>query len=270
MEIHPLFGPTVIEKGWVPAPSYLLRRDRVLRMLATERRGDLLEIGCGAGTLLYELGEMGFNCSALESSPAALDTATYVNGSRASIYSEPNALWSTRFDYLVSMEVLEHIEDDNAALLQWHRWLKPGGQLVMSVPAHQSKWTVSDDWAGHFRRYEKGGLIKQLVSVGFDVIDFETWGFPLSNLLLSWRANAQGKQLKQLEDQGSTRQSNSEQSGVNRDIALRLYPSLDSLLGRIVMRISYRLQHFTKTKDWGVGYLVKARKSIETGESDAD
>ena len=52
MEIHPVYGISFPERGWVPAPRYLLRRDRVLRLLARLPVGRLLEIGCGSGALL--------------------------------------------------------------------------------------------------------------------------------------------------------------------------------------------------------------------------
>src|SRR3546814_6549126 len=59
----------------------------------------------------------------------------------------------------MAFEVLEHIEDDHAALRQWLGWLKPGGILLMSVPAHPSQWNAADVWAGHFRRYRKRELL---------------------------------------------------------------------------------------------------------------
>ena len=47
-----LFGPVVLEQGWVLAPRYSLRRRRVLELTMGWPEGDLLEVGCGAGTLL--------------------------------------------------------------------------------------------------------------------------------------------------------------------------------------------------------------------------
>lgn len=63
MYVHPVFGPVAPELGWVPAPRYLLRRSRVLRLLATVERGRLLEIGCGAGVLCQEVARLGFRRS---------------------------------------------------------------------------------------------------------------------------------------------------------------------------------------------------------------
>ena len=156
MQHHPVFGTAVPEKGWVPAPRYLLRRYRLIKLLRPMPRGEVLEIGCGAGALSRDLSAMGFSVHAFDSSQAAREIAEYVNKDDpcVQICSEEQAEWKSRFDYLVALEVLEHIPDDHDTLQRWCSWLKPGGYLLLSVPCHTRRWNATDTWAGHIRRYE--------------------------------------------------------------------------------------------------------------------
>lgn len=63
-----------------------------------------------------------------------------------------------RFDSILFIDVLEHIEDDRGELLQAAARLRPGGHLIILVPAHQALYTPFDRAIGHFRRYDRGSL----------------------------------------------------------------------------------------------------------------
>lgn len=263
MEIHPLYGPVVPEKGWVPAPRYLLRRDRILRLLTGLPPGLLLEIGCGAGTLLYELSQRGFVCEALETSVPALEIARHVNAKNVVLHQSPQPYWVSRFDYLLAFEVLEHIADDRAALLEWLSWIKPGGCILMSVPAHMKKWTATDDWAGHFRRYERRDLKQLLLSCGFVLERFESYGFPLGNIIEPIRALVHARSLaKRRENDRDENRQNTAMSSVERSVESRLYPLLASLPGRLIMRFAMYMQELFKNNDLGNGYVLIARKPL--------
>ena len=73
------------------------------------------------------------------------------------------------FDTVVCLNVLEHIEDDLFALEQMNAVLKPGGKLLLLVPAHELLYGEFDRAVGHFRRYSKRALNERLQSVGFRV-----------------------------------------------------------------------------------------------------
>mgnify|MGYP000954088324 CR=1 FL=1 len=73
-------------------------------------------------------------------------------------------------------DVLEHIQDDHALLLQLHHLLAADGQLFLTVPAYTWLWSIYDDAAGHFRRYRLGALEALLRSTGFE-INFATYIF---------------------------------------------------------------------------------------------
>ena len=62
----------------------------------------------------------------------------------------------------IALDVIEHIDDDRAALASIAARLKPGGKLLMTVPAHQWMWSAHDVANHHQRRYSKRGL-RQLI-----------------------------------------------------------------------------------------------------------
>ena len=264
MEIHSDFGPVLLEDGWVPAPRYLLRRKLVLELLEGAPPGNVLEIGCGPGALLYELSRIGWACTALERSEHALAIARKLHGNSegAEIVSEAGA-WECRFDWIICMEVLEHIENDLKALTTWIKWLKPGGTLLLSVPAHMDKWCHTDEWAGHFRRYEKEELGELLGKAGFEVRRILSYGFPVANLLEPLRSWHHGRMINRSAGDGNSPRSKREgtdQSGTSRSLEMRLYPILGSPLGVAAFRLANWLQRRFLNFDLGNGYLVVAVK----------
>ncbi len=260
--VRSLFGLAAPELGWVPAPRYALRRARLLALAADLRRGRLLEIGPGAGALLADLAGLGFTCDAVESSEDAFRLASTLNtGPAVHLQHEPDPAWAETFDVLVACEVLEHIEDDRAALAQWRAWLQPGGHLILSVPAHARRWSATDVWAGHFRRYEKAGLRQLLETSGFAVEELECYGFPLSNLVEPFRAWSHARALRRRgEDDGKA--AATAQSGVERGLEARLWPLQAGLPGRLLFRAAFRLQTLFRNQDLGTGYLVLARRIV--------
>jgi SAM-dependent methyltransferase len=74
-----------------------------------------------------------------------------------------------RVDTVVSLNVLEHIEDDVAALLNMAQLLSGNGCLIVIVPAHQWLYGTMDSAIGHFRRYTKRGLARKLESAGLSI-----------------------------------------------------------------------------------------------------
>jgi SAM-dependent methyltransferase len=260
MDHHPLYGPSVPEKGWVPAPSFILRRDRILRLVRGFKPGRLLEVGCGAGTLVYELSRLGFACEALETSAAARAIAYHVNHGDIPVHESPQS-WLQELDYLFAFEVLEHVENDRDALATWRSWLRPGATLLLSVPAHKRKWTTSDIWAGHYRRYERAELFQLVSATGFAIEHFESYGFPLANMLSPLRTAVDRTALRSRRRPGiCDMSSDTDRSGVDRAAASRFFPFLESLPGRLVMQFAFRLQDWSTSKDWGTGYLLLARR----------
>lgn len=218
-----------------------------------------MEVGCGAGALMYDLLRLGFDCQAVEVSEHARRSAKEFG---EEFGFEPRddfrADWIASMDILVSMDALEHIEDDVAALSEWSKYLRSGGLFLLGVPCHMSKWGASDIWAGHFRRYEKDELIAKLGAQGFEVISFETYGFPLANVT-SWTRNRMvRKQLEKEKDMSI--QERTQRSGVDRSAGRGLFPIIRSWFGRLAMRLNYLVQRLFLKTNLGDGFLVLARK----------
>lgn len=261
MKYDDFFGVSAEEEGWVPSPSYMLRRHRILKQLKRMPHGELMEIGCGAGAFLYDARLSGFACGALESSEKAVCLASSINFPDVKFYRSPAKGWGGKFDLVCAFEVMEHIEDDEAALQLWQSWLKPDGYVLLSVPAHRKKWSSSDVWAGHVRRYEKKELIDRLNGAGLIVEEFECYGFPLANMLDPLRSYIHKRAIKRRASEGvSGRQGHNDLSGIERPAERKLYPLMQSFLGKALMRLAFWLQDLTVSKEWGNGYFVVARK----------
>ncbi len=79
------------------------------------------------------------------------------------------------FDTIISLNVVEHIEDDISALKNMYDGLKPGGRAIILVPNDPSNFTDVDETLGHYRRYTRQILSNALEEAGFDVV--KAWGF---------------------------------------------------------------------------------------------
>jgi SAM-dependent methyltransferase len=263
MHTDSMMGPVALEHGWVPTPRYLMRRARILALARGLAPGDMLEIGCGAGMLLQEFAGRGFRCTAVESSAAALATARAL-ALRACLSMDlratPAPNWQKSFDLLCAFEVLEHIEDDRAALGTWAQWLRAGGRLLLSVPAHQRRWTAGDQWAGHYRRYERAQLLQLLDIAGFEVERLECYGYPLANLSEKFGARAYRKHIMAGSgDEAADRRANNDRSGVDRTASTRMYPLLNSLPGRALLSMCVAAQKLFLSTELGCGYVLRAR-----------
>ncbi len=96
----------------------------------------------------------------------------------AETYSAPEP-----FDVVCAFEVLEHLEDDAAALANWKRHIGPGGWLLLSVPAGRNRFGPADAKAGHFRRYDRTDLADLVARAGYVEVEILSYGFPLGYAL---------------------------------------------------------------------------------------
>ncbi|HZT42893.1 MAG TPA: methyltransferase domain-containing protein [Chthonomonadaceae bacterium] len=129
----------------------------------------ILDIGCGTGAMSQRLKAWGQVVSA-DFSPLALQFSRrrgldHLVGADA--MHLPFA--SERFDAIVTMDVLEHLPDDRAALCEFYRVLKPGGRVFATVPAYPHLWSEHDLALMHFRRYRRPELAERFGACGFHV-----------------------------------------------------------------------------------------------------
>jgi SAM-dependent methyltransferase len=78
-------------------------------------------------------------------------------------------LFTERFDYIFTIDVLEHIENDLESLQQIYEALIPGGKLFIYVPARSELYSAFDKSIGHFRRYSKLDLTNKVTKAGFKI-----------------------------------------------------------------------------------------------------
>ena len=179
-----------------------LRYDVIRRMLPSDVTS-VLEIGCGQGAVGARLSAQ-YQYVGLEPDPDSYRVAKerFARFTRGEIRAadidslDP----AERFDLVCAFEVLEHIEDDKSALTQWAGKLKPGGWLLLSVPAHQRRYAAADRLVGHFRRYDPAKLVDLVEAAGFHDIEVREYGAPLG-YALEFGRNAIGRhRLKQMDD----------------------------------------------------------------------
>lgn len=264
MNSDDLLGPSFPELGWVPAPRYLLRRARIMALARDFQPGRLLEPGPGAASLLIEFARRGFVCEGLEVSDEArrlAERTVAAAGLLIPLHPAADPNWTGRFDALFSFDVLEHIRDDQAALAQWASWLKPGGTMLLSVPARMSLWSPGDEWAGHYRRYERSQLRDMLAAAGFEIERLECYGYPLANLAEWASAGSYRRRIRR--GSGSDeqdRRANNDRSGIDRGPHMRLFPWLNSAPGRLALRCALTAQNAFLKRDLGNGYIVRAHR----------
>ncbi|MBF0686339.1 MAG: class I SAM-dependent methyltransferase [Cellulomonas sp.] len=164
------------------APNAWLRWDVVQRRLRGGE-GRLLEIGCGRGAFGARLASQ-FQYTAVEPDPVAWEHAAATVGEVAPdarvVLGDVSSLGGEGgFDVVCAFEVLEHIEDDHAVLESWLSCLRPGGMLLLSMPAGSSRMGPWDEAVGHFRRYDPEALEEQLTRHGLVDIEVTCYGTPL-------------------------------------------------------------------------------------------
>mgnify|MGYP006315794619 CR=1 FL=1 len=177
------------------SPNASLRYD-VVRRLLPEGPATVLEVGCGMGGVAARLAQR-YDYLGLEPDPISYAVAARRVGAASESGEVRNADLSglrddERFDLVCAFEVLEHIEDDRAALKEWVSRLKPGGQLLLSTPAHQARFAPADTMAGHFRRYDPEEMADRLTEAGLVDQQIVLYGMPLGYLLEAGR-NAVGR-----------------------------------------------------------------------------
>lgn len=260
--MDPFYGPFDLEAGWVPSLRYLMRRARLLEIFKTIQPSALLEVGCGAGGLLVELSRYGFDCVGLETSKPALMLARRITGnnSQCRIVDAPHDQWTEKFMLVAAFDVLEHIENDVSALQQWRNWIcKSGGKLLLSVPAHTSRWGPGDIWAGHYRRYDAEQLQGLLNAQGFEIEYFECYGFPVANFT-EWAGRRGYARMLAGRTGASEKKDATALSGVERGPYLLFFRYMRMMPVKWFLKMCFLVQKIFRKTDWGSGYIVLARK----------
>jgi SAM-dependent methyltransferase len=131
----------------------------IRREVGPPTNAQILELGCGTGHNLAMLSGFGLvEGLELDEEARALSEKRLGRKVMSSPLPELGEVPDRHYDLIGAFDVIEHIEDDHAALTSIAAKLKPGGKFVMTVPAHQWMWSAHDVVNHHKRRYSKSRL----------------------------------------------------------------------------------------------------------------
>ena len=207
---------------WWLVGKYEIIMDCIARLVTVDAQATVLDAGCGPGNLLDRLRTYGN----VTGSDLSLDALRFCRsrGYRRLLRSQLDhlALRSETFDLVTAIDVLEHMPDDLAGLREIHRVLRPGGFVVLTVPAFQVLWGEHDELYGHYRRYRTAQVAALLEASHLEVLKL-TYFQPLYFLpLLLFR---RWKQLWR---------RTADQSPAQRDDFVHLTPWVNRLLTRLL------------------------------------
>lgn len=143
--------------------------------------GEILEVGCGIGNFTNDLAKYG-KVWAIDINNEYVEQAKNRVAEKAHIGSgdiEKGEYFfnDKKFDIVVCLNVLEHIKEDMKAVNNLYNLLKKGGKLILLVPVHRFLYGEIDRAIGHFRRYDKTELTKELKKSGFKIIFLRSINF---------------------------------------------------------------------------------------------
>lgn len=144
---------------------------QLLDQVAAFHRPDarVLDLGCGTGLMLEHLNAQHWAVG-LDFSPLALDfsrrrgATRLVQGDVQRLPIVPDS-----FDIVTALDLAEHVEHDDVFFREVRRALRPGGRLVLTVPAHPFLWSDHDEALFHYRRYTRAELRAKLLAAGLRI-----------------------------------------------------------------------------------------------------
>jgi SAM-dependent methyltransferase len=148
------------------------RFDMITRIVESLPRSEgfrMLDAGCGTGQMTKLLEQYG-EAVGLEIAPEALAFARkrgVKNLVQGSITEPPFDAGS--FDLVLSLDVIEHVDHDEQIIASLFEFVKPGGHVILTVPAFQSLWSQHDEINHHKRRYRVEQVTRMLEEAGFEI-----------------------------------------------------------------------------------------------------
>lgn len=244
-----------------PAPRYMLRLVLLEKLFRRYIQGDnkrFLEIGPGLGDVSSWLMQhpsisAGLAIEQAEKAAQIVRTRMQDDG-RFTVRCENIQDTATgRFDYVLSFEVLEHIEDDETFINMLADRIVPSGYWFISVPAYMRKWQKQDEFSGHIRRYEKDEITAKLNNAGLDVVTLVDYGFPLTSLMRPFR-----DRYYKDDDAGSNLEKTLDSGTENR-----AFGRIDPRIMYILLLPFMVLQALFAPFNLGDGFVVVARKRAD-------
>jgi SAM-dependent methyltransferase len=161
------------------------------------RAESLLEVGCGTGFMLNGL-RRSFPVLRLAATDALVASLVHAAGRLTGIplyqVDARRIPFREEFDAVVAFDVIEHIDEDEAALQEMKAALRRGGLMVLTVPQHPWLWSTVDEWSHHRRRYTRRELVTKMKAAGLDVVcvtSFSSLLLPFLALSRLWPARGE-------------------------------------------------------------------------------
>lgn len=158
-----------IEKNhWLMRVRRMIIDDNLNKYLTKKpNETKILDFGCGSGFFTDKLQEKGYQSFGIDISEEAIKFGELKGIKNLSVQDSHKLNYpDNNFDVVLSMDVLEHLEDESWAIKEVNRVLKSGGMFVVMVPAYKFLWGVQDEVAHHYRRYTLGNVKKIILNNG--------------------------------------------------------------------------------------------------------
>jgi SAM-dependent methyltransferase len=241
---------------WTPSPRHILRVSCITDVTAGWTPGTVLEVGAGTGHITGLFVDRGFTVTATDLGARSRQLLRQRFGPAVTVVDDLDQM-AGPVDYLMAFEVLEHIEDDLVALKGWLEHLRPGGRVLISVPAHRRKFGDPDRAVGHVRRYDRADLVDLLTGAGLIDIELANYGFPLGNIMRLAKTSARALTRRRVEEaEGEAeRVARTVQSGVVTAPSINRVGALSTprFLAPFVA-----VQKLAFGRDWSDGYVATA------------
>ncbi|MDR0458436.1 MAG: class I SAM-dependent methyltransferase [Burkholderiaceae bacterium] len=128
----------------------------------------ILDFGSGIGTFAVLMKEKGFDVSCLEPDTELLRR---IKNKGLTGFLDLSEIPNNKYDFIYSLNVFEHIKDEQDAMVKLREKLKPSGRVFIYVPAFQILYSSMDRKVGHYRRYTLSGLAEIVKKAGFKILD---------------------------------------------------------------------------------------------------
>lgn len=170
-------------RHWWFVARRMILTDVLSRLIRKGSKTSILEAGCGTGGNLAMLAGFG-DVKAFEPEPSALTMAGQDTPAELKAGHLPDGIpfEKSSFDLIVMLDVLEHVREDTSSLKALSDHLKPGGRILITVPANPWLWSRHDEIHHHYRRYTRRDLEAAITGAGLTVVsmtNFNTFLFPL-------------------------------------------------------------------------------------------
>src|SRR3989344_2071431 len=197
-------------------PAFAQRSRYILEAIENNQPAKILDAGCGRGFYVKLFTYLGFaqKIVGIDINEVYLQKARQIARDNKKVVLKQGSIYKipypdNHFDCVVCSEVLEHLDDDSAALKELYRVLKPQGLLLVTVPhyrfpliwdplnwilmktfrTHVRKniWWLAGIWAAHERLYTKKALVSLLTKQDFSIAnvkDVINWSWPFSHFWL--------------------------------------------------------------------------------------